>query len=521
MDGRPPVPQGTQSQQQSRNSRSGGIIKALCLFGVLCLIVYAAATVLLFGSVIIGVRSCVRSLYDDPIGDTPETAAFIADPAATERDIEVLDALAPELGKVFETLSLDEGEHALSIEELRTCLEQGAWPTDPAGYGGPDRSRSPQLWVRIAELSEDTLEAETGEEWRVIDFSYPFPNNGPIPFPPKRESGDCTITRLVCVEGSDAGLITNVRYFRWNTLAFFDTGVEEARERYQGRIAFREQVEALGFIDGRTYAIDGRNVYVWARSLDDELLETSMFLDCANNLAELGGNYSDLIILKPDAPMALEYNPLSNNYPNSLPARVVSASESRTTLELSGHVYTPLVAEADILLRAHRETGNPSITEEDIEGSIVPKADASNNRRLRLPNEGAVFDEGTAHLVADTLGIDAQDVIASVEYSEDNHSEEKYVLLLLPQGSVPETFAGYTAVEQSLIDAIWDTLTVHQDKRTSLFVHIFVVEQDGIRNSAGDAVPFSEVRSAAAEDPANLGSYTFSFALSSMPSSMQ
>lgn len=518
MDPRPPVPGQT---PEPAGKRSNTLLTVLLVAGAVFALIHAVVSALTIGTVAWGISSCTRAFSDDPVRDTKETAAFIANLKVTERDLEVFDALYAEFENLSQDLSeYDEG-YVLTVDELRAYLEQGSWPTDPAGYGGTDSSRSPQIWVRIAELSEDAIEAETGEDWHVIDFSYPFPNNGPIPVPAKRESGDCTVTRLVCVEGEDEGLISYVNYYRWDNPAKFEVNIQSTRQQHRERIAFCKIIEALGFIGAREYATDGYDLFIWATGEDDELLDMDTFLRCANEFADAAGDYKHIHILAPDAPLSLLYNTLST-HSNEKPPLVVDGAEAHEILMLTGYTYSVRVAESDELLEAYRSSGDERIEADDVRGALAPDPSEYERYSWHAPDDGAEFDEGIAHLAAGALGIDAQDVIATVEYEEDAHESEEDVVLILPQGSVPETYKGYAAAEQSLIDALWNDLEIDPSKRTALFVHIYVAEQDGIRDETGASVPFEEVRAVAAENrPADLARFEVTLALSSMPSAFQ
>ena len=518
MDQRPPVP------QQPENPKTKGqstLLTVLLVVGAVFALLYAIASALTIGTVAWGITSCTRALSDDPVRDTPEDAAFIANPEATERDLEVFDALYAELDDLAESVATNRDGHVLTVEKLRACLEQGSWPDDSAGYGDTDNPRNPQLWVRIAELSEDAIEAETGEDWHVIDFSYPFPNNGPIPVPAKRESGDYTVTRLVCVEGEDEGLISYVNYYRWDDPALFEVNIQSTREQYRERIAFCEKIEALGFIGTREYATDGYDFYIWATGEDDELLDMDTFLRCANEFADAVGDYKHIHILAPDAPLSLLYNTLST-YSNEQPPLVVDGAEAYEILMLTGYTYSVRVAESDELLEAYRSSDDEHIEIDDVRGALAPDPSEFERYSWRAPGDGAEFDEGIAHLAAGALGIDAQDVIATVEYEEGDHDVREVISLLLPQGCMPETFEEYSAAEQSLIDVMWENLEIDPSKHTSLYVHIYVAEQDGIRDESATPVPFAEVRAIAAENhPADLARFDVALALSSMPSAVQ
>ena len=210
----------------------------LAALGAGCLTIQVILLLVAMAGISAVTASCASSCSDSPIGDSREAAAFIASLDATSRDLGTFDALRGCFESLHESLAvhdqagLGSTERLLSVDELRSQIALGEWPSDDGG------ALSPRVWVRIAELSQDYLEEKTGEQWEVVDFAYAFPNNGPIPIPPTRDENSHTSTLLLCTDGADEGTFAYVMYYRWRSPALFEddlvsqTGVCLANSSY-------------------------------------------------------------------------------------------------------------------------------------------------------------------------------------------------------------------------------------------------------------------------------------------------
>ena len=529
-----PAHQGAQpapcQQPQPAPAKAGGagtVLGVLAALGGLFLVAQVVLGALAVGAMGVGLASCARSCSDDPVRDSPQAAAFIADPVANDRDLATFDALRGCIDSLHEGLSAGHDrspeyrEEPLPVDELRSALEAGAWPEEPAGYGGVEGSLDPQTWVRIAELSQEWLEGETGERWRVVDFAYPFPDNGPIPVPATRGEDTSVRTRLLCMSGNDSGLYVDVDYYRWRTPAAFESNLDGLRRQLDERSTVLGQVRDSGLLEGRSYLVDGTSLYVWATDDLDALRDPEAFVSFANEaMARLPVGSVSLMVA--EAPVMVDYGHLSYDYPSNLPRANMSLDDAQRAFVRAGNVCSFDYAGGDLLLRGSSWDGEP-ISVEDLSGVLAP-GDATYDYGLnsfRAPDAAAALDEGLAQDVAAIVGCDAGEVIAATclePADTENGDDETNAWVVLPRGVVPEDPEGFCACAVSILDAAWARLDIDEGRRTSLHVSIYVVEPEGIVDASGAGVSYPELCQAARQDLSVLEGCQVEVALGIMPS---
>lgn len=496
--------------------------KIFAILGVGCLslnLIVAAAS---FSLLAVGLSSCVASCSDSPIGDSREAAAFIADRAANERDLETFDALRPALDALTSRLSArdDEGESRLqTTDELRASLVAGRWPESDASD-----ALDPQVWVRIAELSQDELLRETGERWEVVDFAYPFPDSGPVPVPATRDENSRTLTRLRCTSGADKGIYATVGYYRWVTPAYFESDLEEQRQAREERIALLDQLTGVDGLTGHDLLLDGRDLYVWEQGDEDPLRDPESFVGAARAATELMGDYAYVVLVARDMPVALGFDTLSSDYPNDRPVEFVGFDEGRERLLAGAYPLYLDHAAGDVLLSGYRPTDG-ELTVEDLRGTLSARARDDARVPAMKPDEASVWDEASVQVVAETLGVGPTGVIvvteeehkvyeeSTVGFGEDSWSQ----WVLVTPGSVPETCDGFLAAATRLNDALWDQHPLEAGHRTSQAMRLYVVDDTTIRDPSGEARSFADLRAALAEDPTQLADWQLDVRLSVMP----
>lgn len=514
--GAPPDP--TQTTEKKRGLW-WKILAVLGLVGAGCASASFIMSLLVVGTLSVGVASCTSSCSDNPIGDSKADAVFIASLDATSRDVETFDALRSAIDALYENQEVilaDNASLPQTTDELRTTLTQGSWPKGIRDEMG--ESRNPQTWIRLAELAETYLEEETGEDWQVVDFAYPFPNNGPIPVPPTRDESDSADTRLLCVEGEDEGLYAVVRYYRWREVAEYENNLAEAREDRAKLVETSEQLAATGLLGARDYVISQGDLYVWATGDDDELRDPETFLVFANQLTEGRENYFRVTLLEQDAPCHIGYEPLSYNYPNKQPLVEMSRDEARELLLDDDYIRYLDMASEDELLCGYRRDAEVEVTLEELEGVLAPVQPEDYRNPWRSPDEGSVFDESLAEAAAERVGgIDASSVIATSVCEAGKYEQKAYVWIVLPRGSVPETPQAFCDLANGLRDTAWEHMGFGGDA-ASCYVHVFVIEPEVISGPTGETWSFDDLRAAAADDPQVLGDCTVDVSLSALPS---
>ena len=486
--------------------------KVLAALGVGCLSINLIIGMLAVAGLAVGLSSCVSSCSDNPLGDSRENAAFIADLTATERDLATFDALDGVMESVCTKLAAyaDEGEHVATAAELRAQVAAGTWPKDE------NKVLSPRVWVRIAELSEDWLEDKTGERWEVVDFAYPFPDNGPIPVPPTRDEDDFCSTRLLCTEGADQGIYTTVAYYRWAKDAYFKDALDEDRTQADELVELDQKVADTGLLEGRSYLLSQGELFVWAQGDDDPLRDPEAFLEAARPLTELLGDYRDVVLLKADTPAVLGLESLSYEYPSNHPVETVAYVEARARLLRTNYVLFFDYAAGDVLLSVHRQQGE-DLTLESITGTLAPTPRGELRHPWRPPSEECSFDEAMAAEVAGMLGMDPERVIVASHFdTSDRVYDGLYVWLIVPAGALPETPDAFCSTADSLRDAFWATITLSEGKNAQLYLHIFEVDEETLANAEGEAVTFAQLREVALARPADLDGYHVDLLLTAM-----
>lgn len=514
--GAPPDP------TQPREKRRGLWWKVLAVLGMLgvgCATMHFIMSLIAVATLSVTVASCTSSCSDNPIADSRADAAFIASLDATSRDVETFDALRGAMDSLYESQKeflASKPSLPQTPDELRATLARGSWPKDIRDEMG--ESRNPQTWIRLAELAETNLEEETGEDWQVVDFAYPFPDNGPIPVPPTRDEGDSADTRLICVVGEDEGLCVVVRYYRWREVAEYDNNLAEAREDRAELIETSGQLSATGLLGTRDYVISQGDLYVWATGDDDELRDPETFLAFANQLTEGRGNYFRVTLLEQDTPCHIGYEPLSYDYPNKQPLVEMGRDQARDLLLDDDYIRYLDVASEDELLYGYRRDAEVEVTLEELEGVLAPVQPRDYRNPWRSPDEGSVFDESLAEAAAERVGgIDASSVIATSVCEAGEYEQKAYVWIVLPRGSVPETPQSFCDLANGLRDTAWDQMGFGSEP-ASCYVHVFVVEPEAVGGPAGEVWTFADMRAAVTADPQVLGDCTVDVSLSAYPS---
>lgn len=167
--------------------------------------------------------------------------------------------------------------------------------------------------IRIgAELAQDYIEKEPGEQWRVLSFSYPYLAGGSdyIPFSPlKHRATDELVTSLECVSGPDKGLCVDVGYRRWEDPASFHSEYEESRDAARKDADTLATIEASGLVKGRLYTFNEPVLYIWPTGEDDPLRNPETFADVLRTLRDATGDPEfglNLVLLEKDAPAILQ-----------------------------------------------------------------------------------------------------------------------------------------------------------------------------------------------------------------------
>ncbi len=523
----PPVPDET-DRESGRSSRKTW--KVFAALGAGCLAVNLIIGGLVTGLLAFGMTSCVSSCSDNPIGDSREAAAFIADRTATARDLETLDALRGVLEALHDSLQrgVTEDEEFLSVDELRAEVAAGSWPKDPVAYGGTDSSLSPQLWVRLAELAQDHLVDETGERWEVVDVSYPFPSNGSVPFPAFRDEESAVLTRLLCSDGEDEGLCVTVAYYRWAAPARFETDLEEAREKARQRQETCAQLEDAGLLEGRRFVLADGDLYVWEQGEDDPLRDKEAFLAFAGEAVKYLGDYPEVVLLAQDTPLYVRYKPLSYDYPNERDPEKMSFEEGRERLLRTGYPLEVDHANGDVLLGIYVSSGG-EIEEGHLRGMLSPRAYEDVRVPAMARGDECVFDQELCGVAAGELGVPDTDIIVlnesgTIEYEESEvgfADDMMSVWVLVPRGSVSETPEGFCEAINGLRNAFWNHLEVVDTHRTSIYVRLFVIDDAALVTPDGKACSFADLRDSMAQDCSTIRSYGIPVLLGAMSSGSQ
>ena len=510
----------------SGDSRHGGGWKIFAILGAGCLGINALLITLFFASISVALSTCTSSCSDNPVGDSREDAAFIASLDANERDVKVFDALRPCIETLYNRQAAWDADDSHSAEvppapeDMRNSLVAGAWPKDDMRD-----ALSPRVWVRLAELSQDWIERESGERWEVVDFAYPFPDNGPIPVPATRDENSSTRTLVRCTSGADEGLYATVAYYRWRSPAVFESNLEDSRADRDEREKRLEHLEGMDSLQGRSFLCDGEDLYIWEQGEGDPLRDPSAFVAFATEMADYLGDYAHITLLAADTPACLARSSISSKYPNEWPVEQVSLEEARKRLTRGGSPDYFDHARGDDLLSTYRRPDS-EIALEDLTGTLAPDKQEDYNVPNMRTGEGTEFDESLAQVIAGEVGVaDASEVIAISEreqvtyeggdpsYGDDSLS----AWIVLPRGSMPETPEAFCNAVAHLRDTVWDQMTIVEGHRTSLALRIYVVDDQTILGPSGEALDFAQARSRLVDDPTALGDYSFDVLLAIMP----
>ena len=480
-------------------------------------------------------NSCTSAFSDDPLGDSREAKAFIDDPNVSARDLETFDALRGCFESMYPISDSSDASAfelqqraTIAVDAYRAQIQQGRWPSSHDVFATGDAPLSPQLWVRLAELSQDYLERETGETWRVIDFEYPFPNNGPIPVPPRRDENDAARTLLVCESGNDVGLTAVVSYYRWRTPAVFVDNLSEERQRVEQDKAALDKLRSYSPLAGYSYLLEdhGRQLCIWSNGTTDSLRNPGTFSDFAHDVRSyLGAESLSVALVEADAPIVLTWGN-NHDYPNTSKSGIYSFSAAQRELVNSLYISASF-ASADVLLSLSLYSNSG---ESSLRGTLVPDA-----QYVRIPwaapKEGSAFDDGLVACVANARGIDQDNVIA-ISYRESSDAgagsnasgatsgtrrgeSEVYVHVIMPAGAMPESPAAFGDAASDLLQAIWSHYYADSStqQRRSLYVRFYVIDPDE-SIVAGATCSFDELRAALRDNPQSLGSNSPSIRLS-------
>ena len=492
-------------------TNSGCRILAIIGAAILGLAVLASiAGAILF---ILGLKSCSAvlsdALSDDPIHDTADNLAFIADTRANERDLATFDALRGCIDSLYQGRT-EGGGDAASPDDIRASLVSGAWPSSWEGYNDLEGPSNPQLWVRLAELAQTQLEELTGETWAVLDFAYPYPNNGPIPVPPKRTENSRAETLLVCTSGADEGLCVCVSHFRWADPAHFETDLPDARDRREARGRCLGELSGIPALAGRSFLLSSSELFVWSTGEDDPLRDPQAFLALANEALQAEG-CSAVRLVEQTRPTAVRTGRVSYDYPNQTVTQDLPFNQARESLLASSWRELDLAWD-DALLRATSYSGEPvAIT--DLRGELAPYTNDDMLYLWYVPEEGAAFDQDITGAICDELGIGPEQVIATSSAQTNETFLDVYVIL--QRGAIPETSDGFLDAAARIRDAIWEN-AMPEGWSARLRVRLYLVDDTTI---TCDGVPasFADMRAAVMDDPQRLESYSFEVLISCVP----
>ena len=514
----PPQPQPEEKQSSGTWWKVLAGLFAGCLainvvLGLLAVLVFSFMT-----------ASCVSSCSDSPIGDSRETASFISARESSKRDLETFDVLRGSIDAVYEQRQNQDG--IKTPDELRQLVASGSWPDDSAGYGDTTSSTNPQLWVRLAELAEDYLEGETNEDWAILDLSYPFPNNGPVPVPATRDEYDSVTTRLICLKGEDAGLVTTVDYWRWEQPARFSNELEESRTQYGEAIANLQAFEELDLVKGRRVIFSAGDFFLWDQGDDDPLRDPSTFVTLVNQANDICGPFADVTLLVSDAPIKLRYNTLDYEYPNERPESTLTYEACREACLRVGTAFFFDNAYGDELLSGYA-TYSEECEMSDLYGSLAPTAEEEFMSYWRQPGHNAHFDESLVSDVVSHLdGVTEDQVIAVSDIKDDGSGHVTFhTWLIVPRGVLPEYSESFVKEANGLRDSMWEHFaptasTDEEAKRVLLYTHIYVID-DGMISHNGEPITFADLRVLAKDNLPELANCTFPMLLVADPSMSQ
>ena len=494
------------------------LLKALGIGCAVMLAVNALIISLSIVAVVVGAVACSASCSDAPTHDARADSDFIRDKKATDRDLVTFDALRGSIEALHDEIALDiarngddgTGEEThkqlITVDELRSLVGHGTWPDKSAGYNTVDSARNPQLWIRIAELSEDHIEEATDEDWAIVDFAYPFSSgSSAVPVPYTRDETDHTTTVLVCRNGEDEGLYAKVYYWRWENPARFEVAIDEARNTYAERVAASDAYETSGLLGGRRFILELGELYVWAQGPDDPLLEADAFVEFANSLASVEDTYLRVNLLAADTPTMLGFTPYSGTYPNKRASQSTTFEACRDAIHKGNHLCFLDSTPADVLYTVYRSQDR-ACTVDDLGGTYAPGISYHVSDKWQQPDYGSVMSDELAKLVFEAWPDMSEDQLIPILHEEYRaEGELTYrVWLIMPRGALPETPQEYCAAVNAVRDHLWEMLFpgIEGEERHSLYVHVFVIDEESIREEIvlEDGMPGAEGEDATNED---------------------
>ena len=514
-----PVPSDPFSQapynQPPKKSKLG---LALGAVGVVILLVGVVGTITFMSGFL---NSCTKILFD-PTYDSPETKAFIDDAAVTARDLETFDALRGS----FEAMQYNEGlgagnEYAnrrklaksqAATDEFRAQLEKGSWPSRSTAFSTGDSWTSPQLWVRIAELAQDYLEAETSEHWRVLNVSFPFKSSGPVPdFDTSHNENSSLGITFVCESGADKGLETVVSYYRWAKPAYFESHVEDARQQLAERKQIRAAIEASDVFEGRPFALTtGDTLYVWLRGAGDPLRAQDDLGPLLYDIAGAAGlNWLEVNLIESDAPLVV-HETFHSKYGNTTEPELLDKTTAKDRL-LTANRYDVHVASADLLRSQFLSIDESGDASEDYlstqKGSLVPNEGGISHGWPNFSGE-SVFDDDLVAFVSQYLKQPEENLIALYRYDPHSNYSNILVSLVLSQGAFPTSYGKTEDAVLDLLQALWQYYykDASESDEVNLFLDVYVVDGQNIQGPGG-TVDFARLRQDAMLSPKNMNDY--------------
>ena len=498
------------------------VLKVLVIIGIISMVLSVV-----FGTLL--VSSCVSSCSDSPTHDSQEIRSFIKDPKVSQRDLATFDALRGCIESMHDWKALsiarngDDGtgeethRRLMTVDELRQALERGTWPGKGSGYETVDSPHSPQLWVRLAELSEDQIEEATSEDWEVVDFAYPFPHGGAAPVPATRGENDVVRTLLVCRSGEDEGLYATVYYWRWADPARFEVRIDEARENRDAMTSAVQALEESAALGGRQFLYDGGSLVVWEQGEYDSLRDPETFAEFANECVRLLGDSARISLVKRDTPVTLGWNKFSADYPNNREPESLSLDEAAEQLLLSGRRRFVDCADADILLSAFcSKRGDCDAS--TLDGELAPNDGRTSIVRWDKPDYGCLFDSDIENIVWDRLGSgQIQQIICVSKLNSRGQKDEDtdlYAWVIVPRGVFAETPREFCTEVNGLRDEIWETCVDSPvgEQQRNLYLQVVVIDGESIVHDTGDGTlpcSFGELEQAMRQDMGCLDEYEF------------
>lgn len=496
------------------------IVLAVIIVGNLVMSILAMT--LFASAVTVGIASCSAAISDPPIQDSKQVTAFIENPNVTDRDLQTYDALQGCIQSLYENRQRHGASADLSPDALRTQLKTGTWPSDGGGYGDVTSSVSPQLWIRLAELAQDYLQETSGEQWDIVDFSYPFPDSGPIPVPPKRTEVSRVTTLLVCRSGDDTGLFCSVDYYRWASPTRYEDDLDEVRENRQDLTQSLGQIESLEALSGHQVLLDESDLLIWDQGEEDVLRDPESFVSLTGQVHELLGGYIRVTLLASDTPTRISYRSVSYDYPNERDVQEMSPEACRIVLLNAPYWLDIDYAEGDVLLYCPWSADRISTTD-DLRGSLAPVPVDDFSSKWYQPGEGAYIDAQLCSLVSSELGLDEGSVIAISLIEESSFGDlTQRSWVVVPAGSLPEDPEGFCTTANDLLDKSWSLVPEQSDpeKRRALYLRIYEIDDATIAKD-GESRSFADLKAAAETSIDAIEEYQFEVLLHGYPSMTQ